>query len=143
MAKFGLNRVILVGNLGKDPEMRYVNQEIPVTRLRLAVSEPRGKEKIATTWVDVTFWRAQAEIAHRYTRKGSSILIEGRLVEKQWETPQGDKRSRLEVEGDRLILLDKALDAGQNPTTNPAKPLGGVDPLGSLDMAEGTDDLPF
>lgn len=143
MAKFGLNRVILVGNLGKDPELRYVNQEIPLAKLRMAVSEPQGAEQVNTTWVDVSLWRGLAEIAHRYARKGATVLVEGKLVEKKWETPQGEKRSRLEVEGERFVLLDKAPDAGSGTTNFSQNPLGNVDPIGKLDEAQGTDDLPF
>ena len=143
MAKFGLNRVILVGNLGKDPELRYVNQEIPLAKLRMAVSEPQSGDQVATTWVDVSLWRGLAEIAHRYARKGSTVLVEGKLVEKKWESPQGEKRSRLEVEGERFVLLDKAPDADRSTSNFANNPLGNVDPLGGLDSAKGTDDLPF
>lgn len=143
MAKLGLNRVILVGNLGKDPEMRYVQNDTPLARLRMAISEVDAHGATSTTWVDVTLWRGLAEVAHRYARKGSTVLVEGKLVEKKWQSPQGEKRSRLEVEGERFVLLDKA-PSSENPDLSMASnPLGTVDPLGGLDAATGTDDLPF
>jgi single-strand DNA-binding protein len=143
MAKYGLNRVVLVGNLGKDPELRYVGQEIPLTKISMAVSEPHGTGQVQTTWVEVSLWRALAEIAHRYARKGSTVLVEGKLVERKWETPQGEKRSRLVVEAERFVLLDKAPGASEDGADFSDNPLGRIDPLGELDEAEGTDDLPF
>jgi single-strand DNA-binding protein len=143
MAKFGLNRVILVGNLGKDPELRYVNQEIPLAKLRMAVSEPQGDGQVDTTWVDVSLWRGLAERAHRYARKGATVLVEGRLVERTWKNQQGEKRSRIEVEGQRFVMLGKPSDADQKQADFSHNPLGNVDPFGKLDEATGTDDLPF
>ncbi|MFK7970085.1 MAG: single-stranded DNA-binding protein [Bacteroidia bacterium] len=143
MAKFGLNRVVLVGNLGKDPEMRYVNQEIPLALLRMAVSEPDANGQVSTTWVNVSLWRKQAEVAHRYARKGSTVLVEGKLVEKKWESSQGEQKSRLEVEGERFVLLDKAPDRTDSATDMSQSPLGKIDPLASLESAKGVDDLPF
>jgi single-strand DNA-binding protein len=125
MAKYGLNKVSLIGNLGFEPEMSHTDQGVPYTRLRLALTERfrsrDGADQDRTEWVEVTLWRSQAEIAKRSLRKGASVYIEGRLRNHAWETPQGERRSRLEIEGNRLILLD-------GPQSNDGPPFEGGAP---------------
>ncbi|MCI4669107.1 MAG: single-stranded DNA-binding protein [Bacteroidia bacterium] len=110
MAKYGLNKVELIGNLGQDPEVRHTDKGIMYTTLNLACTERfrdrEGNNVDRTEWLRVTLWRGQAEIASKYLRKGSTVFIEGRLRTSSWETPQGEKRSRTDIEGIRLILLD-------------------------------------
>ncbi|MCL4157137.1 UNVERIFIED_CONTAM: hypothetical protein GTU68_054337, partial [Idotea baltica] len=110
MAKYGLNQVTLIGNLGKDPELKYLDQGIAVTSLRMACTESyrdkNGNNVDKTEWVTVNLWRGQAEIAAKYCKKGSTVCIHGKLTTRSWETPQGEKRSITEVEGRRIILLD-------------------------------------
>ncbi|MDP5171774.1 MAG: single-stranded DNA-binding protein [Bacteroidia bacterium] len=112
MAKYGLNQVTLIGNLGKDPELRYLDQGIAATSLWLACTESyrdrNGNNADRTEWISVNLWRSQAEIAAKYCRKGSTVCIEGRLTSRSWETPQGETRRVTEVEGRRIILLDSA-----------------------------------
>jgi single-strand DNA-binding protein len=139
MAKYGLNRVTLVGNLGKDPEVRHLEQGgIAVATLRMACTErfrdKEGAYSDRTQWVNVTLWRGQAELAGRYLHKGSTVCIEGRLIERTWETPEGEKRSRLEVEGTKLILLDRP----EFPAGDPMQPLQDEHEPDIL-----ADDLPF
>ncbi len=106
MASF--NRVILVGNLTRDPELRYTPTNTPVTEIGLAVNDRRknanGEWVDETTFVDVTLWARQAEVASEYLTKGSSVLIEGRLKLDTWET-DGQKRSKLRVVGERMQML--------------------------------------
>ncbi len=103
------NRVILVGNLTQDPELRYISTGTAVTDLRLAVNDRRrnaeGQWVDETTFVDVTLWARQAEVACQYLSKGSSVLIEGRLKLDTWETQDGQKRSKLRVVGERMQML--------------------------------------
>ena len=103
------NRVILVGNLTQDPELRYIRTGTAVTDLRLAVNDRRrnaeGQWVDETTFVDVTLWARQAEVACQYLSKGSSVLIEGRLKLDTWETQDGQKRSKLRVVGERMQML--------------------------------------
>ena len=110
MAKYGLNQVTLIGNLGKDPEVKYLDQGIALANLWIActdrIRDKAGNYIDRTEWVNVNLWRGQAEIAGKYCRKGSTVCIEGRLITRSWETPQGEKRSKTEVEGRKLILLD-------------------------------------
>ncbi|HVU87198.1 MAG TPA: single-stranded DNA-binding protein [Pirellulales bacterium] len=106
MASF--NRVILVGNLTRDPELRYTPTNTPVTEIGLAVNDRRknanGEWIEETTFVDVTLWARTAEVASEYLTKGSPVLIEGRLKLDTWET-DGQKRSKLRVVGERMQML--------------------------------------
>ena len=113
MASF--NRVILVGNLTRDPELRYTPGGTAVTDIGLAVNDRRknaqGEWVEETTFVDVTLWGRTAEIASEYLGKGAPALIEGRLKLDTWES-EGQKRSKLKVVGEKLQLLG-ARGAGQ------------------------------
>lgn len=106
MASF--NRVILVGNLTRDPELRYIPSGTAVTEVGLAVNDRRksasGEWVDETTFVDVTLWGRQAEIASEYLNKGSNVLIEGRLKLDTWEK-DGKKNSKLRVVGERMQML--------------------------------------
>ena len=106
MASF--NRVILVGNLTRDVELKYTQGGTAVTELGLAVNDRRknqaGEWVEETTFVDITLWARTAEVASEYLSKGSSVLIEGRLKFDQWET-DGQKRSKLRVVGERMQML--------------------------------------
>ena len=107
MASF--NRVILVGNLTRDPEVRYLQSGMAVTDLGLAVNDKRknqqGEWVEETTFVDVTLWARQAEIAGEYLTKGAPVLIEGRLKLDTWESKEGEKRSKLKVVGEMMRML--------------------------------------
>src|ERR1044071_3003390 len=106
MASF--NRVILVGNLTRDPELRYIPSGTAVTDIGLAVNDRRknanGEWIEETTFVDVTLWARQGEVASEYLSKGSSVLIEGRLKLDTWEK-DGKKNSKLRVVGERMQML--------------------------------------
>ncbi len=107
MASF--NRVILVGNLTRDPELRYVPSGMAVTDIGLAVNDKRknasGEWIEETTFVDVTLWGRTAEVAGEYLSKGSPVLIEGRLKLDTWEGNDGQKKSKLKVVGEKMQLL--------------------------------------
>ncbi len=107
MASF--NRVILMGNLTRDPELRYTPTGTPVVECGLAVNNrrktPTGEWVEEPCFVDITLWQRQAEIASEYLSKGSPVLIEGHLKLDSWTTNDGQKRSKLRVVGERLQLL--------------------------------------
>lgn len=107
MASF--NRVILVGNLTRDPELRYLQSGMAVVDIGLAVNDRRknanGEWVDEPTFVDVTLWGRTAEIAGEFLSKGSQTMVEGRLKLDSWETQDGQKRSKLKVVGERLVLL--------------------------------------
>ena len=105
MASF--NRVILVGNLTRDPELRYIPSGTAVSDIGLAVNDrvKKGDQWVdETTFVDITLWGRTAEIANEYLSKGSSVLIEGRLKLDRWEK-DGQKHSKLKVVGDKMQML--------------------------------------
>jgi single-strand DNA-binding protein len=110
------NRVILVGNLTRDPELRYIPSGTAVTDIGLAVNDRRknanGEWVEETTFLDVTLWGRQAEVASEYLSKGSPALIEGRLKLDTWETSDGQKRSKLKVVGERMQMLGAPREGG-------------------------------
>lgn len=103
-----LNRVLLIGNLTKDPELRYTPSGTPVANLRLAVNssfkDQAGQRKEETCFVTIVVWSRQAEICQQYLKKGRSVFIEGRLIYRSWEA-EGKTRSTMEVRADRVQFL--------------------------------------
>lgn len=128
------NRVILVGNLTRDIELRRTPQGTAVCDIGMAVNVrcKSGDEWVdETTFVNVTLWGRNAEVANEYTQKGSSVMIEGRLKFESWEN-EGQKRSKLKVVADFLQLLGgKPAEAKRKPATVPAK------------QDDQFDDMPF
>ena len=116
MASF--NKVILVGNLTRDPEVRYTTGGTAVTDLGIAVNrqwtdKTSNERKEETTFIDVTLWGRQAEIAGEYLNKGRQVLIEGRLHLDQWDDREtGQKRSKLKVVGESMSMLGSRSDGG-------------------------------
>ena len=118
------NRVILLGNLTRDPELRYIPSGTAVTDVGLAVNDrvKRNDQWVEeTTFVDVTLWARTAEVASEYLSKGSPVLIEGRLKLDTWETNEGQKRSKLKVIGDRMQMVGTR-GAGGGGGGRPAQP---------------------
>ena len=113
-----LNRVLLIGNLTKDPELRYTPSGTPVANLRLAVNssfkDQAGQRKEETCFITVVVWSRQAEICNQYLTKGRSIFIEGRLIYRSWEA-EGQKRSTMEVRADRVQFLGSPSGAAGRP----------------------------
>jgi single-strand DNA-binding protein len=126
------NKVILIGNLTKDPEVRYTPQGTPVTSFRLAVNQKykSGDEmKQDTLFIDIVVWGKQGETCGQYLNKGSSALVEGRLQERRWES-EGQQRSKFEVVAQQVRFL-----SGKRGTSSTE---------GDITPAEGTTDLePF
>lgn len=111
MASRGVNKVILVGNLGQDPEVRYTPSGAAVTNLTIATSESwrdkqTGEQKERTEWHRVVMYARLAEIAGEYLRKGSKIYIEGRLQTRDWQDQSGQKRYTTEIIASELQMLD-------------------------------------
>ncbi|MCD4812100.1 single-stranded DNA-binding protein [bacterium] len=110
------NRSLLMGNLTRDPELRYIPSGSAVANLRLAVNRTyknqSGELKEEVTYVNVVVWGKQAENCAEYLAKGSSVFVEGRLQSRQWETDDGQKRSVLEVVADRVQFLDRKKTGG-------------------------------
>lgn len=141
MASF--NRVILVGNLTRDVELRYTPQGTPVTEIGLAVNDrvKKNDEWVdETTFVDITLWSRTAEVASEYLSKGSPVLIEGRLKLDSWEDKNdGKKRSKLRVVGEKMQMLGgRKTNSGSNEYSQPA-----ADSAPATPAAPPRDDIPF
>ena len=104
-----INKVILVGNLGRDPEVRSTPSGQPVATFTLATSrrwrDKSGQKQEQTEWHQIVCWGRQAEIAGQYLTKGKQIYVEGRLQRRQWDDKDGNKRYTTEIRGDRIVLL--------------------------------------
>ena len=125
----GVNKVMLIGNLGKDPDMQYAEGSIPVVKFPMATTETykdrTGKLISQTEWHTVVLWRGLAELAQKCLHKGSLIYLEGRLRTRNWEDREGNKKFATEVVGDNLIMLEKRSD-GQHGTPFIAAPAHGM-----------------
>jgi single-strand DNA-binding protein len=140
MASF--NRVVLLGNVTRDPELRYIASGTAVTDIGLAVNDRRktatGEWVDETTFVDVTLWGRTAEVAGEYVTKGSPLLIEGRLKLDTWEK-DGKKNSKLRVVGERMQLLGSKGDGSRGGGAARARPAGRGAPAGSAGGSGGDD----
>ena len=109
----GINKVILVGNLGKDPEVQYLEGGVARARFSIATNEGyvdrNGNRVDQTEWHNIVLWRKQAEIAEKYLHKGSQIYLEGKLRNRSWED-NGVKKYITEIQGDNFIMLDRKED---------------------------------
>lgn len=107
----GVNKVILVGNLGKDPDIQYLQENIPVSKFTMATTEnykdKTGKVTAITEWHNIVLWRGLAELAHKHLVKGSKIYVEGRLKTRYWDDNSHIRRSITEIIGDNVVILDK------------------------------------
>lgn len=145
-ARGSVNKVILVGNLGQDPELRYTPNGAAVTTLSIATNEAwkdsDGNKQERTEWHRVVLWRQQAEFAGEYLKKGSKVYVEGRLQTRSWEDKEGVKRYITEVIANTLTPLDSRSSSSERSTEPP--PQGETDqpPPAEFD-AEEEDDLPF
>jgi single-strand DNA-binding protein len=105
----GMNKVMLIGNLGKDPEIRYFEGNLPKARISLATTElykdRSGNMAEQTEWHSVIFWRGLAENVHKLLKKGMLVYVEGKLQTSQWTDKEGNKKSALEIVADNFILL--------------------------------------
>jgi single-strand DNA-binding protein len=135
------NRVILVGNLTRDVDLKYTSTNLAVTELGMAVNDRRknasGEWVEETTFVDVTLWGRTAEVASEYLSKGSSVLIEGRLKLDQWDDKQsGQKRSKLRVVGERMQMLGGRGGGGAAGGGQRSQRAGGGGSAGGYDESE-------
>ncbi|MBC7254397.1 MAG: single-stranded DNA-binding protein [Actinobacteria bacterium] len=105
----GLNSVVLIGNLTRDPELRYTPSGIPVCTLRLAVSRnfPNQQGEVEADYFNVVVWRNQAEKCAEYLTKGRQVAVTGRLQSRSWEGADGQKRSTIEIVADRVVFLGR------------------------------------
>ena len=120
------NKIIIVGNLGRDPEMRYTPQGTAVCSFSIASNERRrdrtGEQQDITTWFRVTVWGKQAETVSQYLHKGKSVYVEGRLHVEEWTDKEGKPRHTLEVNASDVRFIDSASDSAREgiPVRTPA-----------------------
>ncbi len=111
----GVNKVVLVGNLGRDPDIQYIEGDIPVAKFPLATTEIRkvnGNVISETEWHTIVLWRGLADLAHKYLKKGSLVYVEGKLRTRSWEDKDKIKRFQTEIIGENLIMLEKRKENG-------------------------------
>ena len=152
MASRGVNKVILIGNLGQDPEVRYMPNGNAVANVTVATSETwkdknTGEQQEKTEWHRVVFFRRLAEVVGEYCKKGSKIYVEGRLQTRKWQDQQGQDRYTTEIVGDQMQMLDSRGAGGSaafgndrpaQQSSQPAAPAAAPMPDNDFD-----DDIPF
>lgn len=135
----GLNKMLAIGNLGTDPEMRYTAGGVPVTSFRLAsgrtYTTSDGERREETEWFTVVAWRQLAEQVNQYLTKGRRVFVEGRIQLRTWQGQDGQNRFANEIVADRVLFLD---GTGQAQSSNSWEEVSS--PVGS---DEGEDDLPW
>ena len=128
----GLNKVMLIGRLGQDPEMRYTPSGRPLTKLQLAVNrswtDSDGEKKTETEWFNIVTWGKLAEICNQYLTKGQQVYIEGRIQTRRWKDDDGTQHSSVEINAREMIMLD-------------GRP--GEDGSNSIESSPSEEDYPF
>ena len=132
----GVNKVILIGNLGKDPEVKYLDNGVAVANFSLATTEKyknkEGEKVSQTEWHNIVLWRGLAEVAEKYLKKGASVYIEGKIKTRKWEDKDGNTRYNTEILADNITMLGGKKDSQENPI-NPSQETA----------SDKADDLPF
>ena len=133
----GVNKVILIGNLGKDPEVKYLDSGVAVANFSLATTESyknkEGERVNQTEWHNIVLWRGLAEVAEKWLKKGSSVYIEGKIKTRKWEDKDGNTRYNTEILADNMTMLgSKSTSESAAPTTPEQQP-----------ETDTADDLPF
>ena len=131
----GVNKVILLGNLGKDPEVRYLDNGVAVANFSLATTEnyknKAGERVSQTEWHNIVLWRGLAEVAEKYLKKGASIYIEGKIKTRKWEDKAGNTRYNTEILADNMTMIGGKQSQDDYPS------------LSSSSTNDKSDDLPF
>ncbi len=113
----GLNKVMIIGNLGRDPEMRYTPSGRPVTTFSVATSRSwntsEGEKHVETEWFNVVAWSNLAEICKQYLTKGQQVYIEGRLQTRHWDDQEGNKHTSVEIVANEMIILGERRESGE------------------------------
>ncbi|MDP8951436.1 MAG: single-stranded DNA-binding protein [Actinomycetota bacterium] len=142
------NRVVLAGNLTRDPELRFTNNGIPVCEFGLAVNRVRSKSE-EVDFFDITAWRELGETIANYKKKGDPILVEGRLQYRTWEAQDGGRRSKVDVVADNVQFLGRGGDGGEGGAPSGAmaqRGRGNARPSSRDDVdlnEEDFEDIPF
>lgn len=157
-----INKVILVGNVGRDPEVRYLDNGVVIAKFPLATSETytnkSGDRVTNTEWHNIVLWRKLAEVADKYVKKGNPLYIEGKIRSRSYDDKEGNKRYITEIIGDNMQMLGRKPESKQEPQLpdsqdqNAAKEISSdtietngdsSDPFINDKATQGDDDLPF
>ena len=141
-----VNKVILIGNVGADPDVRYLEGGVAVANFRLATSEVynrNGEQVRQTEWHNIVLWRNLAQIAEKYVKKGMMLYIEGRLRTRSWDDQNGVKRYVTEIYGDNMQMLTRKQDMPDRPQEPSAPQASPMPQAQATSMASDDDDLPF
>ncbi len=145
MAKGTVNKVILIGRLGSDPEVRYTAGGTAVANFNIATNRSyknkEGNWQEETDWHRIVVWARQAELAKEYLKKGNRVYIEGRLQTRSWEDQNGQKRSTTEVVTDRIEFLESRGDASYSGSGESASTPTNIDPPDDVEPKQ--DEVPF
>lgn len=145
-----VNKVILVGNLGRDPETRYTTSGDAVTNIRLATTDTwkdkSGEKQERTEWHNIVFYGRQAEIAGEYLKKGRQIYVEGRLQTRKWQDKEGQDRYTTEIIADRMQMLGSREAGGAPAAAEPPERASSAEPRagaksGAQPAKKNVDDL--
>lgn len=114
----GLNKVMIIGHLGRDPEMRYTPSGRPVTTFSVATSRSwntsEGEKRVETEWFNVVAWSSLAEICKQHLSKGQQVYIEGRLQTRHWDDAEGNKHTSVEIVANEMIILGERRDTSES-----------------------------
>jgi single-strand DNA-binding protein len=139
-----VNKVILIGNLGKNPEVRYSPAGAAIASFSLATNEmwnnKDGQREVRTEWHRVIAFGKLAEICGQYLTKGKQVYVEGRLQTRSWEDRDGNKRSATEIVATSMVMLGRAAEL---PADSLAPPISDTDPLSSGGTGTSDEDIPF
>ena len=149
-----LNKVILIGNLGADPEVREMPDGTKMAKFSIATSERytnKAGEKISNTdWHNIVLWRGTAEVAEKYLKKGDSVCIEGKLKTRSWEDENGNKKYATDVQGDSMTMLGSKKESEHSnlgytppPAQNNKISEENLSSSESPEQTNSVDDLPF
>jgi single-strand DNA-binding protein len=144
----GINKVILVGHLGKDPEVRHLEGNVTVASFPLATSETYnkdGKKIEQTEWHNIVMWRGLADVASKYLQKGKLVYIEGKLRTRSFEDKEGHKKYTTEIVAENFTMLGRKSDFENGHTENAVSPAKAEEdqPMDYNKAANAEDDLPF
>jgi single-strand DNA-binding protein len=148
----GVNKVILVGNLGADPEIRYLDTGVAVANFRIATTEnyknKQGEKVSQTEWHNIVLWRGLAEVAEKWLNKGSSVYIEGKIRTRKWQDKEGNTRYNTEILADNMTMLGSKKESSNilpeeqiNPNNQSINESNDVNDQAPKN--ESADDLPF
>ena len=143
-----VNKVILIGNLGKDPDVRHLENGATVANFPIATSEnykdrKTGEKVSQTEWHNIVVWRGLADITERYLKKGDKVYIEGKLRTRSWQDQDGNTKYTTEVVADNLTMLGKSPDNSTVPPSQPAATTTSTAQNEDFSGPDNSDDLPF